>query len=126
MAVEKDENGNARLIFYDFGMMDTFPQSTRKAFIDFLFAFYENQPREACNALADLGILREDPNIDRIAVERVGKDFMDRFQSTLNTEGELYDNQLTEKEKKAFNKRKRAKVRRIRQLRFAIPPRQPL
>lgn len=110
VAVEKDENGNARLIFYDFGMMDTFPQSTRKAFIDFLFAFYENQPREACNALADLGILREDPNIDRIAVERVGKDFMDRFQSTLNTEGELYDNQLTEKEKKAFNKRKRAKL----------------
>ncbi|GMH70585.1 hypothetical protein TrST_g14049 [Triparma strigata] len=109
VAIEKDSSGNPRLIFYDFGMMDTFPPVTRKAFIDFLFAFYENQPREACNALSDLGILRDDPNIDRIAVERVGKDFMDRFQATLNTDGE-WDNQASDEEKRAINKSKRAKL----------------
>jgi len=60
--------------------MDTFTRQTRKGFVNFLFAFYENVPREACNALEELGILRGGPDVDRIAVERVGKDFMDRYQ----------------------------------------------
>ncbi|GMH69435.1 hypothetical protein TrRE_jg2571 [Triparma retinervis] len=111
IAVERDDEGQARLIYYDFGMMDTFGEQTRKGFVDFLFAFYENEPRDACNALAQLGILREDPNIDRIAVERVGKDFMDRFQETLAQGDEAkFENQLTEEDKKVVNRQKRQKL----------------
>ena len=116
VAVEADDAGQARLIFYDFGMMDTFGEETRRGFVDFLFAFYENEVRPACNALADLGILRDSPDVDRIAVERVGKDFMDRFQETLESKarasdsGQKYDNEMTDEEKRAFNKAKRAKL----------------
>ena len=100
IAVERDDEGQARLIYYDFGMMDTFGEQTRKGFVDFLFAFYENEPRDACNALAQLGILREDPNIDRIAVERVGKDFMDRFQDTLTAgDDATFENEVRERAK---------------------------
>jgi len=109
IAVEADENGRPRLIYYDFGMMDDFGRATRKGFINFLFAFYENVPREACNALEDLGILRGGPDVDRIAVERVGKDFMDRYQETLKKGGK-YDNQLTEEEKRKANASRRRQL----------------
>eukprot|EP00518_Triparma_eleuthera_P021286 CAMPEP_0197549190 /NCGR_PEP_ID=MMETSP1320-20131121/3153_1 /TAXON_ID=91990 /ORGANISM="Bolidomonas sp., Strain RCC2347" /LENGTH=826 /DNA_ID=CAMNT_0043109375 /DNA_START=152 /DNA_END=2628 /DNA_ORIENTATION=+ len=114
VAVEADDAGQARLIFYDFGMMDTFGEGTRRGFVDFLFAFYENEVRQACNALADLGILRDSPDVDRIAVERVGKDFMDRFQETLEVKsrgGEgSFENEMDEDERRAFNKARRAKL----------------
>lgn len=109
IAVEADEDGSARLIYYDFGMMDTFTEKTRKGLIDFLFAFYENEPREACNALAVLGILKDDPNIDRIAVERIGKDFMDRFQDTLN-KGAKFENELDAKERQRIDRQRRLKL----------------
>ena len=71
VAVEKDENGQMRIIFYDFGMMDSFSEEFRIGLVDFLFNFYiEDDTRAVCNALAVLGIVREDPNVDRIAVER--------------------------------------------------------
>lgn len=71
VCVEKTEEGNARLIYYDFGMMDSFNEDFRRGLVDFLFNFYiEDDTRQVCNALAVLGILRDDPNVDRIAVER--------------------------------------------------------
>ena len=71
VVVEKTEEGDLRLIYYDFGMMDSFNEQFRKGLVDFLFNFYiEDDTRECCNALAVLGILRDDPNVDRIAVER--------------------------------------------------------
>ena len=110
VAVEPDENGKPRLIFYDFGMMDQFGPEVRQGLVNFMFAFYENQPKEAVAALAQLGILRDDPNIDRIAVERVGKDFMDRFQETLEKKEGKFDNQLDKEEQVKVNKRRRAKL----------------
>jgi len=110
VAVCAGPNGDAQLIFYDFGMMDSFTSSERKALVDFLFGFYiEDDVKEVCNALVGLGILRQGPNIDRIAVERVGRDFMDRFQETFQKFGK-WDDQLDEAARKQKIRTKRREL----------------
>lgn len=59
-----DEELGGRLIFYDFGMMDEFQPSVRSGLVNLIFSTYENDPRAVCDALVEMGILRE--NADRI------------------------------------------------------------
>ena len=107
LAVDNGYPGG-RLIYYDFGMMETMEPQVKKGFVDLIFSIYENLPREACDALEKMGVLRT--GADRQSIERIAREMLTTFQSTLSSADNTWENQMSPEEKKAARRKRRAKI----------------
>jgi len=95
-------------VYYDFGMMERVEPSVKKGFVDLVFSIYENLPREACDALEKMGVLR--PGIDRFSIERIATDFLAVFQTTLAAADNKWENEMSPDEKKASRRARRQRL----------------
>lgn len=103
-----DGHPGGRLIYYDFGMMERVEPGLKKGFVDLVFSIYQNAPRESCDAMEAMGILR--PGIDRYSIERIAKNILDSFQSTLASADNVWENQMTPEQKKESRRARRQKI----------------
>jgi len=97
-----------RLIYYDFGMMERVENRVKKGFVDLVFSIYENLPKAACDSLEVMGVLR--PGIDRYSIERIARNMLDTFQTTLASADNVWENEMTPEQKKESRRERRAKL----------------
>ncbi|KAI0562550.1 Protein kinase-like protein [Gracilaria domingensis] len=90
-----DAVAGGRLIYYDFGMMSTFEPDIKRGLVDAVFAIYEGNIRDICNAMQLMGVLK--PSADRVTVEKVGRYFLGLFRTNLDNE----NRKKTKEEKRA-------------------------
>ena len=64
LAVDSGYPGG-RVVYYDFGMMERVEPAVRKGFVELIFSIYRTLPREACDALEVMGVLR--PGVGRFS-----------------------------------------------------------
>lgn len=96
-----------RLIFYDFGMMDELKPEVRTGLVNLIFSVFENEPKDCCDALEQIGCLRR--GVDRVSIERIARVFLADFKRGVKS-GEKWVNQLTKEEQLAIKKQRRAQL----------------
>jgi len=97
-----------RLIYYDFGMMERVEVEVKRGFVDLIFSIYQNMPREACDALETMGVLRK--GVDRFSIERIARNMLGSFQSTLASADNKWENEMTPEEKRESRRNRRAQL----------------
>lgn len=103
------DNGypGGRIIYYDFGMMESIEPAIKKGFVDLVYALYKNEPALAVDALEMMGVLR--PQLDRFSIERIARNYVSTFAQTIATNAP-WENQLDASEAKERRRERRAKL----------------
>ena len=88
-------------------MMDELKQEVRSGLVNLIFGVYENEPKEVCNSLEEIGVLKK--GVDRISIEKLARYFLSEFKAGSSGEKKFF-NQLTPEEKKDQVKQRRAQL----------------
>lgn len=102
-----DATLGGRLIYYDFGMMDELKPSVKEGLVNLIFGVYENDPKEVCNSLEKIEVLRR--GVDRLSVEKIVRFFLTEFTTTVSSGGK-WVNQLSKEEQKEIRRQRRAQL----------------
>lgn len=101
-----DAEGGGRLIYYDFGMMDELTTEVRTGFVNLLFGIYENDVKEVCGGLEEMGILRK--GVDRVSIEKIVRFFLGEFNRGVS-DGQ-WSNQLSKEERQKIQRKRRQQL----------------
>jgi predicted unusual protein kinase regulating ubiquinone biosynthesis (AarF/ABC1/UbiB family) len=105
LACDAEEGG--RLIYYDFGMMDELKPNVKKGLVDLLFGVYENDPREVCDALEEVGVLRK--GVDRVSIEKLARAFLKEFARGIKP-GEKWASDLSREQQRELARQRRQQL----------------
>lgn len=105
LACDAVEGG--RLIYYDFGMMDELKEEVRGGLVDLIFSIYENDPKDVCDSLEQIGVLKK--NVDRVSVEKIARFFLSEFTTSIKP-GEKWVKDLSKEEQNAIRKSRRQQL----------------
>lgn len=106
LACDAEEGG--RIIYYDFGMMDTLKPSVRSNFVEMILSLYSNDLERAFNALDKLGMINRAK--DENAIKKILRIFLDEFSSLVYTANGVYTSRLSQEEQKEMLKQRRLKL----------------
>mmetsp|Transcript_10521 Transcript_10521/g.23356 ORF Transcript_10521/g.23356 Transcript_10521/m.23356 type:complete len:700 (+) Transcript_10521:107-2206(+) len=96
-----------RLIYYDFGMMDELRPDVKKGLVDLIFAIYESNAREACDALETIEVLSK--GSDRVSVEKIARSFLQEFAQGIKP-GEKWPKNMSKEEQDELRRRRRVQL----------------
>lgn len=102
-----DAEFGGRLIYYDFGMMDELREEVRAGLVDLIFSIYENDPKDVCNSLEQIGVLKK--GVDRVSVEKIARFFLSEFNTAIKP-GEKWVSDLSKEEQNAITKQRRQQL----------------
>jgi predicted unusual protein kinase regulating ubiquinone biosynthesis (AarF/ABC1/UbiB family) len=105
VACDAEEGG--RLIYYDFGMMDELSEDVRRGLVNLIFGIYENDAKEACDGLEQVGVLRQ--GVDRSSVEKIARFFLKEFQGGI-AGTQKWASQLSKDEQRRLRKKRTAQL----------------
>eukprot|EP00607_Mallomonas_marina_P009763 CAMPEP_0182420818 /NCGR_PEP_ID=MMETSP1167-20130531/5908_1 /TAXON_ID=2988 /ORGANISM="Mallomonas Sp, Strain CCMP3275" /LENGTH=601 /DNA_ID=CAMNT_0024597301 /DNA_START=326 /DNA_END=2131 /DNA_ORIENTATION=+ len=103
-----DDKEGGRLIYYDFGMMDELKTEVKTGLVNLIFGIYENDPKEVCNALEEIEVLKK--GVDRFSVEKICRVFLSEFTGTVQAKDSKWTSQLSKEEQKEIRRRRRVQL----------------
>jgi predicted unusual protein kinase regulating ubiquinone biosynthesis (AarF/ABC1/UbiB family) len=103
-----DDYDGGRLIYYDFGMMDSLPKTFRSSFASLIIAMYANDVEGALEACEKLGVVNLRKDADDI--RKILKVFLEEFSSTVYSMDRLWLNNISDSEYEVAMKKRRLKL----------------
>ena len=103
-----DTHDGGRLIYYDFGMMDSLPKTFRSSFASLIVAMYANDVEGALDACEKLGIVNL--STDAEAIRKILRVFLEEFSSTVYSMDRLWLNNISASEYEMAMKKRRLKL----------------
>jgi len=108
-----------RIVYYDFGMMENIEPMVKAGFVDLVYALYKNAPVLACDALEQMGVLRQ--GLDRFSIERIATNYLNSFTATVSSknargltgvdmDAKKWETEMSVEEQRAARRDRRAQI----------------